>query len=92
MLVVRAILGSSYLAVDKLPNGKNFSTLQRAPDRDNGQQHDSLTAEIKSRNTLALVHHPEYVLFKEQQALVQYLMYYRHAADCDCAQCQRRSP
>ena len=60
------------------------------PDRQDGEPYDSITALTKEHG--GRVDHMEFVIFKEQMALPQYLIYYRHAEDCWCHNCWRRWP
>lgn len=80
ILVARVLLGETKLT--KSPCKKST----RAPDG-----HDSIMA-VKREHGGA-VDHMEFVTYKEQNALVRYLIYYRHKSDCPCHNCiYRRRP
>ena len=81
MLVARVLLGNS-----KEVTTENCSEYQRAP-----EGHDSVTALTKSNG--GKVDHPEFITYKEQMALVRWLVFYRHTRQCQCHNCKyRRSP
>ena len=37
-----------------------------------------------------VVDHREFVVYKEQQSLVRWLIYYRHKSECECHNCKYR--
>ena len=85
IFVVRVLLGESKSIFDE-----DCRSRSRAPDRPDGSGHpyDSLTAQRRVHG--GQVDHMEFVIFKEQMALVQYLIYYRHEPACQCHNCESR--
>ncbi|CAE7402136.1 Tnks [Symbiodinium sp. KB8] len=85
LVLARVLLGQS-----KPVTTEKLKGITRAPERQDGEPYDSITALTKEHG--GRVDHMEFVIFKEQMALPQYLIYYRHAEDCWCHNCWRRWP
>ncbi|CAE7474820.1 unnamed protein product [Symbiodinium microadriaticum] len=80
ILVARVLLGETQVTKSRC------DSLRRAPDG-----YDSITAEKRERD--GIVDHMEFITYKEQNALVRWLIYYRHKSDCPCHNCRyRRRP
>jgi len=80
VLVVRACLGEAHLALEACPD------LLKPPERDDGRGPlNSVVAETSQRG--GAVEHPEYVVYKETQALPEYAIWYRHLDECRCTHC-----
>ncbi|CAE7253725.1 Tnks, partial [Symbiodinium microadriaticum] len=78
ILVARVLLGET-----KVVTTENCSSWKRAP-----EGYDSVTAQKKSNG--GRVDHTEFVVYKEQMALVRWLIFYRHKSDCQCHSCKYR--
>ncbi|CAE7765672.1 Tnks [Symbiodinium sp. CCMP2456] len=85
LVLARVLLGQSLPVTTEKLKG-----ITRAPERQDGEPYDSITALTREHG--GRVDHMEFVIFKEQMALPQYLIYYRHAEDCWCHNCWRRWP
>ena len=84
LLIARVLLGES-----KIVRQEHCRGIPRAPVRSDGLPYDSLTALTKADG--GQVDHMEFVIFKEQLSLVQYLVYYRHKMTCECHNCRYRN-
>ena len=85
----RCILAARVLLGESKDVYESCSGRTRAPERDDtGEPYDSLTA--MTRQDGGVVDHMEFVIFKEQMALVQYMIYYRHLPACNCHNCRHR--
>jgi len=82
MMLAQVLLGSSY------PVQQADSHRTRAREREGGGVYDSHTALKKDLG--GCVDHMEYVIFRDRMALVRFLIYYRHAASCNCKDCFHR--
>ena len=78
ILVVRVLLGET-----KAVTTEDCRSCKRAP-----EGCDSVTAQNKSNG--GKVDHTEFVVYKDPQALVRWLIYYRHKSDCECHNCKYR--
>ena len=85
ILVVRVLLGESFSVTDQKVPPDSI----RAPERSDGELHESITAQAKDHG--GRVDHMEFVTFEKQLSLVQYLIYYHHEDWCECHNCKRRS-
>ncbi|CAE7828606.1 Tnks [Symbiodinium sp. CCMP2592] len=88
ILVVRVLLGETKVVTaqvrkDYAEKKKDFRSWKRAP-----EGCDSVTAENLQNG--GVVDHREFVVYKEQQSLVRWLIYYRHKSDCECHNCKYR--
>ena len=75
ILVVRVILGET-----KAVTTEDCKSWRRAPDG-----YDSVTAQKRSDG--GVLDHREFVVYKEQMALLRWLIFYRHKTDCECHNC-----
>ena len=80
IMAVRVMLGNT-----KVVTTEDCESWSRAPDG-----FDSVTAE--KRGNGGQVDHREFVVYKEQMALVRWLIYYRHKSECECHNCKYRGP
>ena len=80
IMAVRVMLGNT-----KVVTTEDCSSWRRAP-----EGFDSVTAEKREHG--GQVDHREFVVYKEQMALVRWLIYYRHKSECDCHNCKFRGP
>ena len=86
MIVARVLLGHSGL-VKRADAGRATASLR--PDTGNVRRcYDSHVA--VSRAMGGVVDHLEFIVFKQQLALVRYVITYRHKASCVCHMCQAR--
>ena len=83
--MARVLLGHSMLVTQENLRGRS-----RAPERQDGEPYDSVAAQTTEHG--GRVDYMEFVIFKEQMALVQYLVYYRHDETCSCHSCRHRWP
>ena len=83
IVVARVLLGDSMLVTQEDLRGR-----ARAPETQHGEPYDSITALTKEHD--GVVDHMEFVIFKEQMALAQFLVYYHHDNDCWCHNCWHR--
>ena len=80
VLVVRACLGETHQGQEPC------RTALRPPERPDGRGALSSFAAV----TLAdggCVEHPEYIVYKETETLVEYAIWYRHSSRCRCTHC-----
>ena len=88
IFVVRVLLGETKVVTgqvlkDYKEKKQECRSWKRAP-----EGCDSVTAE--NRQNGGVVDHREFVVYKEQQSLVRWLIYYRHKSDCECHNCKYR--
>ena len=85
VLVARVLLGESKVVTTASPAFHQGESRSRAPERENGQPYDSLSAQTRAQG--GSVDHMEFVIFKDQMALLQYVIHYRHKRGCTCHTC-----
>ena len=88
IFVVRVLLGQTKVVTDQVwkdyaEKKKDCRSWKRAP-----EDCDSVTAENLQNG--GMVDHREFVVYKEQQSLVRFLIHYRHKSDCECHNCKYR--
>ena len=80
MIVAQVLLGKT------CPVTQGDSKRMRAHDREDGKgPYDSHTA--LKRADGGCVDHMEFIIFKEQRALVRFLIFYKHKEKCECKDC-----
>ena len=80
MIVAQVLLGHTCAVTEK--DTKRI----RARDREDGKgPYDSHTA--LKRADGGCVDHMEFIMFKEQRALVRFLIFYKHKETCQCKDC-----
>jgi len=80
ILVVRACLGEAYLCSEPMRRSL------RPPERPDGR--GALSSVIALTTTGGgCVEHPEYIVYKESQTLVEYAIWYKHRPSCRCTHC-----
>jgi hypothetical protein len=80
ILITRVCLGEASVATTPCRQAT------RPPERVDGRGPlNSIVAATMSAG--GCVEHPEFVVFKEAQALPEYAVWYRHEAGCDCTHC-----
>ena len=80
--MVRVCLGEPHVAFQAQPK------MMVPPDRsDQRGPLNSVIAEIINRG--GIVEHPEYIVYKETQALPEYKIWYTHEQSCRCTHCWR---
>ena len=80
MIVAQVLLGRTCAVTDANRGRK------RACDREDGKgPYDSHTA--LKRADGGCVDHMEYIIFKEQRALVRFVIFYKHLEQCECKDC-----
>jgi len=80
ILITRVCLGEASVATTPCQQAT------RPPERVDGRGPlNSIVAATTSAG--GCVEHPEFIVFKEAQALPEYAVWYRHEADCDCTHC-----
>ena len=80
ILITRVCLGEASIATTPCQQAT------RPPERMDGRGPlNSIVAATMSDN--GCVEHPEFIVFKEAQALSEYAVWYRHEADCNCTHC-----
>eukprot|EP00929_Paragymnodinium_shiwhaense_P089055 TRINITY_DN49314_c0_g1_i1.p1 TRINITY_DN49314_c0_g1~~TRINITY_DN49314_c0_g1_i1.p1 ORF type:complete len:680 (+),score=75.13 TRINITY_DN49314_c0_g1_i1:169-2208(+) len=83
IVAARVLLGSSFLARNPLP------TQTKAPDDSDGRPHDSVSAATRASG--GSTDHREYMIYRHDQALPLFLVFYRHCQECRCKDCQYRT-
>ena len=78
--VVRAVLGEPYRTKVGMP------TAQRPPDRADSRGSLNSVVAITQPNG-GCVEYPEYIVYKEAQALPQFAIWYKHTQACGCTHC-----
>ena len=80
ILITRVCLGEASIATTPCPQAT------RPPERvDRRGPLNSIVAATQSGG--GCVEHPEFIVFKEAQALPEYAVWYQHEADCNCTHC-----
>ena len=80
MIVTQVLLGQT------CPETQGDSNRMRARDREDGKgPYDSHTA--LKRADGGCVDHMEFIIFKEQRALVRFVIFYKHKETCQCKDC-----
>ena len=84
MIVARVLLGNCHVVTAPDPHRKLAETRLTDP----AMPFDSHMAAVREQG--GAVDHPEFIIFKQQLALVRYVISYRHRLSCECHQCAER--
>ena len=80
ILICRVCLGEGSLTKESCPS------VTRPPERPDGRGPlNSIVAVTQSNG--GCVEHPEFIVFKEAQALPEFAIWYKHRAGCQCTHC-----
>lgn len=83
LLLVRTCLGEAEYASQSCPG-----VLRPKERRDGRGPLNSVVA--RTLRSGGVVEHPEYIVFKESQALPEFMIHYKHAEACQCTHCVKR--
>ena len=85
VLVARVLLGESLILKH---TDVEVQRRTSPPKQQNGVPYDSVT--VARRRNGGVVDHMEFVVFDDDRILVQFLIFYKHDAMCQCNGCQHR--